>query len=369
MDRARIRRHPAVDRLLRAAPPGEAIDFIGRKDPWGIEIAENLRGVRDLSAHAFRLGRWVARHPGRRAGLVVLAPRISPERLAAEWAGIHGVFKKDIAHRIVLIGSHPRLASPHAPKWLSELLDELRESRAASPPQAERAVSAPGPKLFDVVKILLGRWLRRLEPMAVLHLGRQAGCSYPTVSTALERLESYGELSRASDRSVALADFPRRTWNEILALLPVLRETVHFVDESGRPPGSAELLSRLKRQSPGRLAVGGVEAARHWDPHFDLHGTPRLDVTLHAHDREDFDLGFVKRLDPALRRTAAADPRQRHTAVLAVHRLARGTPLFEANPRGPLPWADPVETLLDLHELRLVAQADELIERLRKSSG
>ena len=37
-------------------------------------------------------------------------------------------------------------------------------------------------------------------------------------------------------------------------------------------------------------------------------------------------------------------------------------------PRVGVPWADPVEALLNLHELRLIEQANELIHAMRSAS-
>ncbi len=51
-------------------------------------------------------------------------------------------------------------------------------------------------------------------------------------------------------------------------------------------------------------------------------------------------------------------------AIGAVHRIVRAESSFEESP-GSLPYADPVETLLDLHELHLTAQAEALVRRMR----
>jgi hypothetical protein len=70
----------------------------------------------------------------------------------------------------------------------------------------------------------------------------------------------------------------------------------------------------------------------------------------------------VSKLDSALRVSPTKDD-----AVLALHRLVRARPMFESDDEiGAI--ADPVEVLLDLHELRLEAQADALVKRLRGES-
>lgn len=69
--------------------------------------------------------------------------------------------------------------------------------------------------------------------------------------------------------------------------------------------------------------------------------------------------GSVGHVDPALRRMpTSAD------AVFVVHPLHRRESLF-ARPNRGLAMADPVETLFDLHDLRLHDQADAMVRRLR----
>ena len=67
----------------------------------------------------------------------------------------------------------------------------------------------------------------------------------------------------------------------------------------------------------------------------------------------------MKRLDPALVPAPSGTP-----PVLVLHTIPRAQSLFTQD---GLPWADPVEVLLDLHELRLLAQAEEMIRFLRSS--
>jgi hypothetical protein len=112
--------------------------------------------------------------------------------------------------------------------------------------------------------------------------------------------------------------------------------------------------------TPKGVALGGVMAGRHWNADFDLHGTPRLDLVVHS-PRNPPDLTFLSRLDPALRQTQS----ESSPVVLAIHVLQRAEALFEYEPGFELPWADPVETTLDLYELRLSAQANELLARFR----
>jgi hypothetical protein len=354
-----LQRHPALGRHLRVSSGDDGIDFVSADGRWGIDVAGGLRSVRDLGALVLRLARWLAAHASKRAALVVGSPRLTPQ-MEGEWAAMVKVLRPDVAHRLSLFGADP--PRPGTPAWVAPLLEALRPAAGVDRGVEAEARAAPTGKLFDVVKVLLHRWLRGEGPIRVLALAEQAGCSYPTVFKAIGRLDRYGELTRTSRRSVLLKDFPARTWSELTALLPSLRETATFVDATRRPFSADGFLARIRRHRPDRVALGGVEAARRWHPGFNLNGTPRIDLVVHAPER--YDLSFVSEIDPALMRCPTGDVRQAHAVVLAVHRLARRLPLFEPDPKKGVPFADPVEVLLDLHELRLVEQAEELIRHL-----
>jgi hypothetical protein len=135
-----------------------------------------------------------------------------------------------------------------------------------------------------------------------------------------------------------------------------------------RTGGAEGLLARLRRHPPPgvSLALGGVAAARHWDPAFDLHGTPRIDVVLHAEQSQHVDLDFVKRLDPALRPLGGD---VRGSVVLVVHPIRRRKALFAPKSGETLPFADPVETILHLNDLGLTAQAGDLAARMTQPRG
>jgi hypothetical protein len=119
------------------------------------------------------------------------------------------------------------------------------------------------------------------------------------------------------------------------------------------------------------LAVGGVIAARHYHPPLDISGTPRLDVSVAASwDRQSrpFDAlaeETMKRLDPALERLG--DPSA--PAIVVVHLVPHKLDLFETGNDG-LPWADPIDCLLDLQEAGLGSVTTEFADFLtRRGEG
>jgi hypothetical protein len=60
--------------------------------------------------------------------------------------------------------------------------------------------------------------------------------------------------------------------------------------------------------------------------------------------------------------------RRDESPSLVIHALRRAESLFQPGEDG-LPWADPVECLLDLHEARLESQALEFLNSFPATKG
>lgn len=332
-----------------------AVDFASDDGSFVIEVLERpSTAVRDLRAKLLPLAASIADDPRiERACLLLVVDRLTRGRLSDEWKGLMAVLRPEVARRLALVavGEDLQVCLPDESPDLVELAGvggSLVD--ASAPPTLPRMA-----KSLEVLKVLVVRWLLGEGPIARGALGEQAGCSYPTVAKAIERFG--GVIREHSNRSVELKAFPREAWHELLALSPTHRARLAYSDRTGRRADPEGLLRRLERLRPPHVALGGVAAAHHWDPHFDLRGTPRVDLSLAT--EEGLDLGFLRRLDPGLGlQTGQGSP------VLVVHPLQRPVPLF--TPGDDLPIADPVETLLDLNELRLVDQANALIERLER---
>ncbi len=332
-----------------------------------IEAKASLLGARDLHAALVQLALELDRTPTlRRATLVAQFPKMSSERVLEEWERVRAVMKPDVAARLALVALTPDLdvAVPRSEPELTQLVAMARCALDSAGPKRSPRASAPrwSRKTYEVWNVLLDAWLRREPPLPLHEIQRRSGASYPSVSGLLDRLERTGELERRSNRSAALTGLPRGSLAEVLALGDGLRETHRFVDRSGRAPDARDLVRRVAAKGGRHVALGGVEAARHYMPSFDLNGLPRVDVTVADND----DLAWVKKVDPALAEVAPSSAAT--TPTLVVHRLGRSDPRFDrASPSG-MPFAGPAEVLLDLHELRLVDQADELVRALREGS-
>jgi hypothetical protein len=316
-----------------------------------IEAKSAVGGVRDLQAAVMQLAD-AASEPGVREGWLLLAGHRMPESITDAWKNAVRLLRPELAKKLKLIAVSGKVitAIPDKPELL-ELGRRIGDLRQDDRP------SKPYDAFFDVLHVLLVRWLLNQGAIQMRNLGATTGLSQPTVRAALHRLGP--DLQRDSRRRVELTSFPRRAWQEMVALAPRIRQPRYFQDTSGRPRRPEELLERLRRQKPPGVAVGGVLAARHWDAELDLEGVPRLDLCVHAPNKTP-SLSFMRKLDPALAPTDG-----RSSVSVAVHCIRRREPLyFDAEEK--IPWADPVETLLDLEELRLHVQADELVRRLQK---
>lgn len=339
------------------SPADGGMDYATHSGSRVLIVLERRRtAVRDIRSAMVQLGMLLAERDRVTQGcLVLVADRLTSSRVQHEWVALQAVFRQDVADRLalVVIGDDYDLCLPEARPDLVRLAEVVRRLVTT----AEAPLVAQMPKQYGILKVLAARWLVGERPISRKALGEMAGCSYPTVAKALEWLGPV--VRQTSDRSVELNAFPRAAWSELLALLPSQRGRLEYVDRSGRSPDLDALLRRLQRLRPANVALGGVIAAHRWDPHFDLRGLPRLDLTVHA--APSLDLGFLRRLDPALGPASGGAP------VLVLHPVQRPVSLFVADEDGGLPFADPVETLLDLSELRLLDQGNALIDRLERT--
>lgn len=356
-----VPRHPPHDiAWSREAKP--ECDFATRDGHFVAEVKHRLRGHRELAATMFRMARLLEEAPGiQRAYLVLLNPRMSARRQAEEWGAGLEILKSSLAGKMALVrldsaGTDVVPKDPEVRRVIEALLPQLTRTPATT---SQRRSLGPPRSFFDVLKILVHSWLFHEGALAIRELKQRCELSYPSVAEAVRRLEDRGEARRETNRSVELIDFPRTSWAELLSSADAYRMTARFADASGRAP-EPDFLHQLLSQRPiPGVAVGGVLAARSWDPDFDLVGLPRLDLEL-GRGVNSKPEDVAKSLDPALVPAGPSD-----TVALVIHVVLRPKDLLVTRKGERLPFADPVETLLDLYDLRLVDQAEALIRRLR----
>lgn len=317
------------------------------------EVLMESKDARRLRTALMEMARATSSEKVRRAVLVLEEPVITEPRLREEWQGAAAVLRPELFIRLAMAIHHSGKwtgipASPDAKEI--PILDEiLRYEISRRPASLGRNSEAH----YEILRILIHQWLLGRGPLAINSLMKISGTSHPTVSRSLDRLHHY--LKRHSDRGVELRLFPRDEWARLLAVSDDVRSTVRFADRSGQPRSPESLLRRLRQLQPPNIAIGGVLGARHFQPAFDLIGNPRLNVSIHS-GRKAADLAWVQRLDPGLEQTTRRD----ESPMLVIHTIRRAESLFQRVGDG-LPWADPVECLLDLHEAGLEPQALEFL--------
>ncbi len=297
----------------------------------------------------------------RRAVLVLEEPSITDSRLKEEWQGAASVIRPEIFGSLSAVirqsGTWSGIPGPPADSEVPVLEEILQHELSRRPPGASRSSEAH----YEILRVLIHQWLLGRGPLSIGSLMEISGASHPTVSRSVERLEHC--LKRHSDRSVELRIFPRDDWARLVAVSDDVRATVRFVDRSGQARSPESLLRRLRSLGRLDLAVGGVWGAKHYQPSLDLIGNPRLDLSIHS-ARKAADLSFVERLDPALEKATRRD----ESPTLVIHTIRRAESLFQPA-ENDLPWADPVECLLDLHEARLESQALEFLKSFPATKG
>lgn len=340
---------------------GSLYDFESRDLRTIIEFKSSTMGARDLRASLLQLAIALYERPEvARAVLVTRLGNMGADRMKEELGRLDQILRVDLAQRlyVVAVTNDRTVILPEADQELS-LLEQVAQDVLAR--RTAKKSSAPWTsKTFQIWLLLLDAWLRGDGPIPVGALGSGTGCSYPTVNATLERLTGYGEVGRSSNRSAAFKKFPKRSLNEILVLADSLRPATRYVDASGRPADTARLMRRIVAKAPKNVALGGVTSARHYTPHFDLNGIPRIDLSVTG--SASFD--WLEQVDPALRPADAADLRN-GAPILVIHSLDRKEPCFDPAPDDGLPFVGPAETLLDLYDLRLTVQAEEFVRAMR----
>lgn len=314
--------------------------------------------VRELRAALMELAGWLADHPEQRGLLMLFGNRLSAKRLEEEL---------NSAGKILQPAVYERLRVLELPEHDS-LRDTLKEAglnreEAATVEQVlqvhftqKPAARSPRPAARDLVfEHLVNTYLLGMGPMTTDSITAATNFSYPTVAKALGKLGA--SVRRHSDRRVELKHFPRQEWSRFISAYERSQFCQKFTvaTELARTPES--LLKRFRKLALPETAVGGVHAANYYDPQFDLVGYSRLDICVSGKllDRAP---ELARQIDPALESTpfSTANPA---VVIWPVH---SAEPLFQQDPQSDTRWADPVTCLLGLHDARLEAQAEELIQ-------
>lgn len=218
---------------MKAAVKSLARSARHMRDDTVIEIKVGLNAVRGVREALLDLAYGLQDGPASRRGLLVLIePRITSERLAKEWELASKALRPNITGRlgIVLIERNElrEFRGKLKPAVRRRLHHQMADGEVGrSHPNLPRVEYYP-----EILKILLHEWLLDRGPITAERLSRFAGCTYPTVASALRRLAPV--LLRHSDRSVELNQFPTQAWTGLLVSADRIRHTLRFADRSGR---------------------------------------------------------------------------------------------------------------------------------------
>jgi hypothetical protein len=319
-----------------------------------VEVRRGISALRDLRDGLAHLAGILAAAPAKHGYLVLTQTRIGADSIEREVLGFRSALRRNIDARlhVELIGD---VRTTPCPAGMTPAIWQRVQGNPAT--GATHQVLLPRPQLqSEVVRVLVHEWLARSGPLTSAWLAEAVGCSYRTVAAAIASLGP--AVTRTRDRSVELGYFPPEAWRDLVATTRTARSTVLYVDPSGQPRSAEYLAQKVQQLMRADVAVGGVFGALKYCPSLDIVGAPRLDVCVLAPSASVEPLP-IERLDPGLVETADSHA----PARLAVHFLRRRTGFFHDDVGGAR-WADPVECLLDLHEARLDAQAQELLEHV-----
>ncbi len=316
------------------------------------ETVLRLRSARVLRAALLSIAVKIAKRPAETGLLILVDPHMTESRIRREVEDAKLALHDWISRGLNLVLVFGTRVEGVASTQTESFLNWLSTATGANDKRRMSVRSRP-PSHFVVLQILILNWMKAAGAVSRMEIGRIAGYSYPTVAKALTAIDD--QILPRSDKRVELREFPRAVWSRMVATNETLRKPVRFRDVSDSPRSPEALLERLARFPRADLAVGGVLGARHYYPDFDLVGTPRLDLSMHCPSGEP-DLSFIRSLDPALQESE----KKSEPAHVVIHLIRRAKALFEPS-NGPIPWADPVECLLDLHEMRLESQAAEFV--------
>lgn len=315
-----------------------------------------IRGVREISrlrGHIMDHARLIEEE-GPHHTLILRDPQLTPNAIEETWQLCQRVFRKSVVEQMRLIIVRTDDSGNVIWKgYPTEPTADEKELIAIDVPGTTRRHHPVGQSIHEVLRILLIRCLGTADVPAIsmTQLGADAGYSYKPVRSAVDELSKH--IHRYSNGSVILKSFPEEAWTRLLLEADKVRETQRYYAEGDLPRTPASMLSRF-RKIPGKqvehVGIGGVAGAQsHRD--IDLIGMPRLDFTVHCPNGAA-DLGFLQKLDPALESVTDPDG----PASVVVHLLRRPANYFHGE------LADPVECLLDLHEMRLENQAQEFLK-------
>ncbi len=292
--------------------------------------------------------------------LLLIEPNISYNRLYNEWEKAKRAFRLEAFSNIIIyvfqkgkLVSIPNVTDTELTDALLKICKEEGLNKKYSLPKIDYKA--------EIYKIIIHRWLIKAGSITSDWLSKAVGCNYRTVANTLQSLGN--TIIRHSDRSVELKYFPKDVWEWLIVNSNRSRLTKHYSDQSGHPRQIESFIKRLSKIKDINIAIAGTLGAKFYHADIDLIGDPRLDITIHCPEKY-FNTDFIKKIDPALEE----NQNKNNPASIVLHFIRRKISFFKPNSNG-IAWADPIECILDLHEMHLEPQALELLNYLQTKNG
>jgi hypothetical protein len=304
-------------------------------------------GLRELRGAVLEVMLWLDQHTDLHAVMTIAIGRLTEKRIVTEIDAVSRITAPAILQRLHASVLREPPADPCAAldPWLRtpELAAAIRRNRWTH--------HGPARPAFPQVLMVLVQDLLGGVPVRTRHeLERITDLSYLAIARALTEI---GSLVDHGYRALRLRDFPRDAWDRMLANRSAWRHSQSYCVGTGLAFKPERVIRQTRELDRQDLAFGGVIAAQSYRP-IDLIGIPRLDISMHA-PVGMMDLSWVTEVAPELRPSTAGE-----APHLVVHAVRRTDPLFTTRSEGSI--ADRAEVLLDLHELRLEAQAATFVQ-------
>lgn len=316
-----------------------------------IEQKAAVESIAALRNAVLRVALALSEEGSKRSGVLLLHdPKITNERIAADWLIMRRALNPKIAGRLSECIIRDGMLVWSSDNNMFAMPKNIARLSVKGAPVGRRLPRWNA--IDEVTKLMILQWMRNEGPRTAEWYGRMVGCSYPTVA---EAASSAGHLVERSDRRIELSAFPNSKLLYLDVTAAKTRSTIRFADRSGQPRSIEGLLKRFRELRRADIAIGGVRAALHYNPQLNINGNPRLDLLMHCNGQYA-NIDFVGRLDPALQQTD--DPQEPDR--LAIHFLRRKESFFVIDKKGTQ-WADQLECLFDLSDLRLHALVSEMV--------
>jgi len=375
--------------MIKKATSQKPYDYLIQDDEVrvAVELKQNMRSVRDLHASFVQL-LFLANseiEPFDSVILLLDQPRIQIDRITTDWTEFYNYIAdnpvKRRIHIVCSINGNVERIAPYSNclhESVGHSLSDINNYQIPSLPydalqqiitRQQKAFTPPKPNFkFTAVSELMRNYLLEGNPyIQKKDFCERIGCSYPTLSIALNKILPWCEYD--SSKSIRLKEFPEAYLPEFLKDLDDKRSTFFFEANGQHSRSMENIIQRLNGLNEPSISLGGVIAASKTLPALDLIGIPRLDILVHALPQPSSDgtklwspETLASKLDLSLTPTDGTSSK----ASVAIRYYHRKESHFTQNKDSSI-TCDPLEAFYDLYALKFYPQAEQLLTHLKSN--